>query len=645
MALASAALFTLAIVYVLRSKAVRVETLGHESGEPRRQREIFSDVLVGSPFSARGLALSTALHVTVLLGTPLVPYLFPERLNFDFRKYNVKIVEFRIPTPLLYAGPGASTSQPAAKSASRRRTARARLRHGGALQARVSRPAARSVTPRRPAAKGPQVAQAAKPQHPLPARERPRFQLQLPWAAHAKSKDVIIQPDQPLDLAIAVPQPLPSAFLWAQGPAPLDPSQVVGAPPKPEPVQFSLPHSTPVVQPPNKEAAISDLQIASGPELTFRPPQLSVSPANVAPVRMPPPPIESPGELPASTLPGGNPVNLIALMNTPAPPAASYVTEVGQRLPDSQPPASDADTSGASTPASGENPAAAMSQAPQPGVSPAASPELLSSKATNPAGASLATSGSPDGALAGGTAAADATAGSGAAEGATAATATGPTTAASNTPAAGLAATSAGAATGASETPAKGTFADLLNAGAGAPEHAAAEAARAETAPRRVWPSGGNLGVVIVQQSSEESVLEGGEALTGQPVYTVYFDVPGAPRRWILQYCVPGSVTPKSFVTSDDGVIHIVPRRSVQPPFPLDRIPLNLKAYQGEAQRLVVYAVVDERGETVNVRVIRGTGADIDTAAVDTLKRWAFRPAMRGDTPVAVEALFGIPLR
>ena len=77
--------------------------------------------------------------------------------------------------------------------------------------------------------------------------------------------------------------------------------------------------------------------------------------------------------------------------------------------------------------------------------------------------------------------------------------------------------------------------------------------------------AGGNLGIIIVQQSSRETLLEGSETLTGEPVYTVYFDSPAV------------------------GLTILCSR----------------------------VAVV----------------------------RHVFRPATRGDTPVAVEALFGIPLQ
>jgi len=153
----------------------------------------------------------------------------------------------------------------------------------------------------------------------------------------------------------------------------------------------------------------------------------------------------------------------------------------------------------------------------------------------------------------------------------------------------------------------------------------------------------GNLGIIIVRQSSQDPAIDVDGVLSGQPVYTVYFEVPGAPRKWVLHYCVPGSGASKSFVRDGDSV-RVLPKRSVQPPFPLDRLSVDLNGYRGEIPRLMIYALVNERGETENIRLVRGTGQDIDARAVAVLSKWTFRPARRNDLPVAVEALFGIPL-
>ncbi|MBI3695949.1 MAG: energy transducer TonB [Acidobacteria bacterium] len=567
-AVISAALFTVAIVYAVRSRPADIETplsdLFTGEGFPL-ERELFSTALLEPRITVGGHLISVLLHVAVLLGTPVLPYLFPDRLNFDFAKYNVKIVEFRIPAPLFYAAPeGPEKTTPA------RALPRARVRTS-------PRPKARS--PERPTSRsGIQPSTVA-------ALNRPR--LELPRSLTGPSKDVVIQPDQPRETTIALPPNLPTAFLWAQGPAPLDISRLVGIPEKPSLPTFSLPHAAPSVQRPNQNVTISELQVGATPVLVPWPPQLPLPVGNVSPVRMPAPPLEDSGNLPATAVPGDNPMNLISLMRNPAPPTAGYLLELGNRLPESPPASSATPAAGAA----GENP-------PKDSTAAAGTNKKEEDTAKTPGRDTASKDSTP----------------------------------AANTPA----------------PAAKGSYADLLKAGAPSgtpPGSANAGAERKENAGPAIRPvPKGNLGVIVVQSSAQDTALEGAEVLTGQPVYTVYFEVPGAPRRWILQYCVPGSET-KSFVNTSDGVIRILPKRNVQPPYPLERIPLDVKTTAGTVKRLVVYALVNERGETENIRMIRGTGEDeIDGSAVATLKRWAFRPATRGDTPVAVEALFGIPL-
>jgi TonB-like protein len=108
---------------------------------------------------------------------------------------------------------------------------------------------------------------------------------------------------------------------------------------------------------------------------------------------------------------------------------------------------------------------------------------------------------------------------------------------------------------------------------------------------------------------------------------------------------VPGAELAASTIQSVEGRVRVMPRRSVQPPYPLERIPVDLRGFKGEAQRLVVYAFVNEKGEALNLRVVHGTGQAVDKTALATLGRWAFRPALKDDQPVAVEAIFGIPLQ
>ena len=527
-AVISAAAFALVIFYAVRSRRTRLETRFWEAlaGEGTSlDGGIFSNVLLERPFSPLGVTLSTALHLVAIVGTPLLSFVFYDKLPFDPRKFDVRLVEFRLPERLFYSpSPDGLGAAP--------KNARARARKPAATVAR--KPAVSAAL---------QASALALPR------------LQLPVTARARTRDVVIQPDRPPDLRLEVPRSLPTAFLWAQAPAPLDAPRVAGAS-QPPTAAATSPRSQPAVQRPNRETAIADLQAAPIPRSNPRPPPLTLPTANVAPVKMPGPLLEAPSELPASALPPGNPMNLIAVMSTPAPPSASYLLEAGNRL------AAPADG------ASGATGAAPGAKAP--GLS-----ELLR---TDPSR-----------------------------------TATEGTNKTSN-----------------NTTPGIG---DAAKAG-----NSASSTASITPAPK------GNLGIIIVRQSPQEPAIDADGVLSGQPVYTVYFEVPGSPRKWLLHYCVPGSGSAKSFVKEGDSVIRVLPKRSVQPPFPLDRLPVDLNGYRGEIPRLIIYALVNERGETENIRLVRGTGQDIDARAMAVLSKWTFRPARRNDLPVAVEGLFGIPL-
>ncbi len=75
--------------------------------------------------------------------------------------------------------------------------------------------------------------------------------------------------------------------------------------------------------------------------------------------------------------------------------------------------------------------------------------------------------------------------------------------------------------------------------------------------------------------------------------------------------------------------------------------PVVLKApeaeFSDEARRkgvnggVLVYLVVDEKGMPQDVKVLRGAGMGLDEKAVEAVKRYRFKPAMRDGVPVKVE--------
>ncbi|MEX2299992.1 MAG: hypothetical protein WD733_03585 [Bryobacterales bacterium] len=154
-------------------------------------------------------------------------------------------------------------------------------------------------------------------------------------------------------------------------------------------------------------------------------------------------------------------------------------------------------------------------------------------------------------------------------------------------------------------------------------------------------------GIILVSNSLGTLPEAVGE-LTGNPVYTVYVDVPGAPRKWILQFCVPQGNQVGMEITGE--IVRVLGRKSVDPPYAFRKEPLELEIaptlerLSQLPQRVVAYATVDAEGNLQNLRMVRGADPETDRIILASLRSWEFTPAFRDGEPVEVEALFGIPL-
>jgi hypothetical protein len=152
-------------------------------------------------------------------------------------------------------------------------------------------------------------------------------------------------------------------------------------------------------------------------------------------------------------------------------------------------------------------------------------------------------------------------------------------------------------------------------------------------------------GIILI--SDEPAIPEAAGVLKGNPVYTVYLEVPGFERKWILQVC---EVEPENGgLQVQDGVIRIVTRKKLDPPFAFRRVGPRIRyddldPYSTPA-RVVVYAKVDAAGAVNSVRVVSGLDPETDNRILASVRAWDFHPAYRDGEAVEVEALFGIPLR
>jgi hypothetical protein len=152
---------------------------------------------------------------------------------------------------------------------------------------------------------------------------------------------------------------------------------------------------------------------------------------------------------------------------------------------------------------------------------------------------------------------------------------------------------------------------------------------------------------IILVSNSLSTLPEAVGVLTGNPVYTVYVDVPDAPRKWILQFCVPQS---QGSMEISGDIVQVLSRKSMNPPYAVHKEPLKLDIIPTLERlaelpaRVVAYATVDAEGNLHDVRIIRGADPNTDSLVLASLRHWEFVPAFRDGQPVAVEALFGIPL-
>jgi hypothetical protein len=152
-------------------------------------------------------------------------------------------------------------------------------------------------------------------------------------------------------------------------------------------------------------------------------------------------------------------------------------------------------------------------------------------------------------------------------------------------------------------------------------------------------------GIIVI--SDEPAIPEAAGILKGNPVYTVYLDVPGFDRRWILQVCE--TEQDNGGMQVQDGVIRIVTRKEMDPPFAFRRVGPRIK-YDAldpysTPSRVVVYAKVDAEGAINSVRVVSGLDPETDDRILTSVREWDFHPAYRDGKAVEVEALFGIPVR
>ena len=164
---------------------------------------------------------------------------------------------------------------------------------------------------------------------------------------------------------------------------------------------------------------------------------------------------------------------------------------------------------------------------------------------------------------------------------------------------------------------------------------------RYSTPIRIEHPVSATYDLVVTQSGADQVIPESAGALSGQPIHTVYLQV-GAPRAWILQYCVPKEVAPATNVVSGAVVTIGSPPPSLKAPFPLVTV-LPPAAMLPRSGYIIVHGFVDTSGQLTDLAVIRAPNKNIKDLILPDLGKWRFLPAVRNGAPVMVEIVLAIP--
>jgi hypothetical protein len=156
---------------------------------------------------------------------------------------------------------------------------------------------------------------------------------------------------------------------------------------------------------------------------------------------------------------------------------------------------------------------------------------------------------------------------------------------------------------------------------------------------RVIHPSNGVFDVVVVQSSASETFPDRADALSGRPIYTVYLQV-GAPKEWILQYCVPNMAGPMqsgSIVTlgNPESVGAPYPTVTVRPP----------EDWSHGTDYLLVHGFLDESGRFREMKILQSSqpASPTSDALLQYLAYWEFRPALQDGRPVKIEVILAVP--
>lgn len=128
--------------------------------------------------------------------------------------------------------------------------------------------------------------------------------------------------------------------------------------------------------------------------------------------------------------------------------------------------------------------------------------------------------------------------------------------------------------------------------------------------------------ITIIATSRSGGAMRAYGALKGAKVYTIYLDTKAGPA--VLQFA---AATPGMHGFDED----LVPPEAVS-----DDLPEGMKP-----SKLIISCVMDRSGILRHVKVIDGAASQNSSQLVEAVLNWRFRPALRGNDPIEINAILG----
>ncbi len=152
----------------------------------------------------------------------------------------------------------------------------------------------------------------------------------------------------------------------------------------------------------------------------------------------------------------------------------------------------------------------------------------------------------------------------------------------------------------------------------------------------------GQFDLMVTQTALSDVFADAKGLLRGARIETVYIQV-GATKEWILQYCesappeaADAKGQQKGVFVLDESPVEVAapfPAITVRPPSPV----------MPKASYVVVHGFIDLKGEFQDLEVVGSRFASLLPMLKPSLNKWRFRPASRNGKPVQVEVLLLIP--